>query len=115
LWGGRSQDLSSVIAITEDLAQVISQFGAPALPPGWDKTPSGVPTGCLRVTFATIISALAHHHILDPAQMTKHTGLSSSLQPREEREVFFMHMTQGLVGVVVVVGVENCIVGVDPL
>jgi len=34
------------------------------------KNPSGVPTGLLRVTFATITPALALHHILDPAQMT---------------------------------------------
>jgi len=31
---------------------------------------------------------------------------------REKSEVFFMHMIQGLVGVVAVVGVEDCIVRV---
>jgi len=29
---------------------------------------------------------------------------------REERDVFFMHMTQGLAGVVAVVGIEDCLV-----
>jgi len=46
------------------------------------KKPSGVPTGHLRVTFATITLALALHHILNPTQMTQHMGFSSSLQSR---------------------------------